>query len=287
MEVPPLFDTWGKWAMPRLSMNELTTFRWSFDEDVFQYQEAGYQAIGLWRRKVADFGEERALDLLAESGMAVSTVFYAGGFTGSDGRSLAESIDDAVDALRLAAAADAGSLILFTGGRNNHIQRQAERLLHSALDELLPMAEVFGVPLSLKPKHAACAAEWSFLTDLSETLAFVQQYESPWLKVVYDTYQFPCAVKSPELLAELIPYLGLVQVADGRVPRSVDQAQCLLGEGRIAIEPIVSALLDAGYDGDFDVKLCGPEIESASYYEILQRSQQTMSECLSTMARMG
>lgn len=273
--------------MPRLSMNELTTYRWSFDEDVFQYQEAGYQAIGLWRRKVADFGEERALDLLAESGMAVSTVYYAGGFTGNDGRSQAESIEDAVDALRLAAAAEAGSLLLFTGGRNNHIQRQAERLLHGAIDELLPMAEVFGVPLALKPKHPACAAEWSFLTDLSETLAFVQRYGSPWLKVVYDTYQFPCAVKSPELLAELIPFLGLVQVADGRVPRSVDQAQCMIGEGRVAIESIVTALLDAGYDGDFDVKLSGPEIETASYYEILQRSQRTMSECLSTMAQMG
>ena len=85
--------------MSRLSMNELTTFRWSFDEDVVQYQRAGYDAIGLWRRKLTDFGEERAVELLAESQLQVSSVFFAGGFTGSDGRSFAESIDDAAAAL--------------------------------------------------------------------------------------------------------------------------------------------------------------------------------------------
>ena len=49
--------------MAVLSMNELTTFRWSFDEDVENYAAAGYSAMGVWRQKVSDFGEERAADL--------------------------------------------------------------------------------------------------------------------------------------------------------------------------------------------------------------------------------
>ena len=43
--------------MPRLSMNEMTTLRWSFEEDVQQYRAAGISAIGVWRRKLSDFGE--------------------------------------------------------------------------------------------------------------------------------------------------------------------------------------------------------------------------------------
>lgn len=278
-------DNRGKHAMPRLSMNELTTYRWSFDEDIFEYERAGYKAIGLWRRKLADFGEERAIDLLAESELAVSTLFFAGGFTGSDGRTLYEGIEDAADALRLAAALNAGSLILFTGGRNNHTFRHADRLLQTALDELLPLAEDYGVDLALKPKHPACASDWSFLTSLPATLGVVQEYATPRLKIVYDTYHFPRAGQSKDFLAELVPHLALVHVADANVPRSSDEVQCPLGEGNMNVGGIVAALLEAGYDGDFEVRLRGPEIVCGRYHEIVERSQQMMSGYLSMMAQ--
>ena len=101
-------------------MNEMTTFRWSFEEDVKQYKAAGIPSIGIWRRKLADFGEERGIDLLADSGLAVSNVLWAGGFTGSEGQSYRESIEDAEDAIRLAAAMQAQCLIVYTGARNGH-----------------------------------------------------------------------------------------------------------------------------------------------------------------------
>ena len=41
----------GKWGgMAELSMNETTTFRWSFEEDVAHYAAAGIPAIGVWRQ---------------------------------------------------------------------------------------------------------------------------------------------------------------------------------------------------------------------------------------------
>ena len=39
--------------MVRMSMNEITTFSWTFDEDVRQYVEAGYEGIGVWRQKLS------------------------------------------------------------------------------------------------------------------------------------------------------------------------------------------------------------------------------------------
>jgi hypothetical protein len=35
----------------------------------------------------------------------------------------------------------AGCLVIYSGGRNNHIARHAGRLLRMALDELLPIAD--------------------------------------------------------------------------------------------------------------------------------------------------
>ena len=93
--------------MPRLSFSEMTTYRWTFEEDVLHYQAAGIAAIGVWRQKLSDYGEEKGIELLTESGLAVSNLQWAGGFTGSDGRSYKDCLEDAQEALHLAAAMQA------------------------------------------------------------------------------------------------------------------------------------------------------------------------------------
>ena len=45
--------------MAILSMNETTTFRWSFEEDVAEYAAAGIPAIGVWRQKLSDCGQAK------------------------------------------------------------------------------------------------------------------------------------------------------------------------------------------------------------------------------------
>jgi hypothetical protein len=37
----------------RLAVNEMTTFRWTFDEDVHHCVEQGVSALGVWRQKLA------------------------------------------------------------------------------------------------------------------------------------------------------------------------------------------------------------------------------------------
>src|SRR5215471_15287934 len=143
--------------MPRLSLNEMTTYRWSFDEDVKNYSAAGIPAIGVWRRKLSDFGEQRGIELLKDSGLAVSNLLWAGGFTGSEGHTHRESIEDGIEAVRLAAAMGAKCLIVYSGARAGHTHNHARRLLVSALKELSPLAAEQGVVLALEPMHPACA----------------------------------------------------------------------------------------------------------------------------------
>ena len=89
--------------MARVSMNEMTTYRWSFEEDVLHYAAAGIRGIGVWRHKLSDYGEEKGIELLAEHRLEATSLMWGGGFTGSDGRSHRESIDDAKEGLRTAA----------------------------------------------------------------------------------------------------------------------------------------------------------------------------------------
>jgi sugar phosphate isomerase/epimerase len=264
--------------MTLLSMNELTTFRWSLEEDVEHYQHAGYHSIGVWRQKLADGDEERGIDLLASSGLSVSSVLWAGGFTGSDGRTLDESVDDAVQAIRLAAALHAGCLVVYAGGRNNHTYRHAGRLLRTALDELLPLAETIDVPLAIEPMHPRCAADCTFLTDLNSVVSLIDEFQSNYLKLAYDTYHFPLGAAQRDTLARLTPYIGIVHLADRHVPPSIEQERCPLGQGRVPLAEIVATLLEAGYNGAFDVKLLGPEIGMNDYWMLLEQSQLAFAE---------
>jgi sugar phosphate isomerase/epimerase len=191
----------------------------------------------------------------------------------TDGRTPADSIDDAIDALRLAAKISAGCLVIYPGGRNNHTFKHAGRLFKMALEELLPLAEAAEVPLAIEPIHAACAADWTFLTDLRSVISLLDEFRSPFLKLAYDTYHWPLEASDRELLVEAVPHLGIVHLADRRLPPTSDQDRCPLGYGQLPLGEIIGTLLEAGYTGAFDVKLMGPEIETCDYWTLLEQSQ--------------
>jgi sugar phosphate isomerase/epimerase len=259
--------------MPRLSMNEMTTFRWSFEEDVERYREAGYPAIGVWRQKLADFGEERGIELLRDSGLAVSNLMWAGGFTGSDGHSHRESIDDALLAIRLAGAMRAKTLVVYSGSRAGHTVNHARRLLLTALKELAPVAQQNGVRLALEPMHTSCAGEWTFLTGLDDALALVDQVGSPVVQLVYDTYHLGWQPGAADRIAALVDRIAIVHLADGKLPSDSEQTRTRLAEGQIPLVEILQAFNQSGYDGDYDVELVGPDLERTDYAQLLTHSR--------------
>lgn len=259
-------------------MNEVTTFRWSFEEDIENYCRAGYRSIGVWRHKLSDLDEEQAVDMLVGSGLSVSSVACAGGFTGLGGVSFREGVDDAMSALRLAARVQAGCLVVHPGGRNNHTSRHAFRLLRNALDELLPTAEHYEVPLALEPMHVACAASWTFLTDFERVSELVSQYSTPYLKLALDTYHFPWNESDRNILPDIAQHIGVVYLADRREPPSIDHDRCPLGRGQLPLADILATLIEAGYAGPCDVRLMGTEIQPADYGRLLEQSRRAFAE---------
>jgi sugar phosphate isomerase/epimerase len=267
--------------MARVSMNELTTYRWSFEEDVHHYQTAGFDGIGIWRDKLTDFGEEKGAELLAESGLAVSTIVWAGGFTGSDGRSHSDAVEDGLDAVRLAALLKAECLLVHSGARGGHTNNHVRRLFRGALEKMLNVAEQVGVTLALEPMHRSCASDWTFLDGLDETLAVIRSFHSPRLKMTFDCYHLAHDEAILQRLEELAPHVAMVQLGDARhVPRG-EQSRCRLGEGMLDLGRVVATLLDAGYDGFFDVELVGEEIEAGDYHELLAHSRQAFDHFVS------
>ncbi|MEN6404900.1 MAG: sugar phosphate isomerase/epimerase [Thermoguttaceae bacterium] len=260
--------------MAVLSMNETTTFRWSFEEDVARYAEAGIPAIGVWRQKLSDYGAAKAAELLDGRGLKVSHLFWAGGFTGSDGRSFRESVEDAAEAIETAARLRCPTLVVCTGPRAGHTTNHARRLVQAALNELTPRAEALGVALALEPMHAGCAEQWTFLTSLDDTLDLLDSIGSPQVQIALDTYHLGHEPRLIERIASIVPRVAIVQLGDGRRPPDGEQNRCRLGQGAIPVAKIVEALQAAGYQGYYDVELLGEELEAIDYPELLRHAKE-------------
>lgn len=260
--------------MTRLSISETTTFRWSFEDDVREYAAAGMSAIGLWRHKLSDYGINRAKALLDNAGLTPSHLSWAGGFTGSDGRSYRESVDDAAEAIVVAGKLDCPSLLIYSGPRAGHTGNHARRLFCNALSELAPCAADAGVTLAIEPMHPGCAAEWTFLTTLDDTLSLLDSVNSPSVKMVLDTYHLGHESQLIERLAEIVPQIAVVQLGDGRKPPAGEQNRCRLGEGAAPLREIIAALETGGYCGYYDVELFGEDLEEPDYRSLLKHARE-------------
>ena len=254
-------------------MNELTTLRWSFEEDVQEYADAGFEGIGIWRQKLSDVGEEAAVELLKRRGIRCSNLLWAGGFTGSDGCSFRDSVCDGIEAIRTAAAVDAECLVVYSGSWGGHTRSHALRLVRNAIAELLPFAEEFGVPLAFEWMHPGCGGEWTFLETLDETLQVIDPFENPFLKLAVDTYHVGIANLDLKQLAGIANRIAIVHLGDGHCEPDGEQNRCLLGSGCVPNRQIIDCLLNAGYAGFFDVELIGESVEQIDYPTMVRESR--------------
>jgi sugar phosphate isomerase/epimerase len=253
--------------MTRVSVNHLTTFGWSLEEEVVAYQREGLRAVGLWRPKVSHFGEERAAELLRESGISVSSLSWAGGFTGTNRWSFEDSLADARAAIKEASLVGAECLTVVSGPRNGHIRRQARRLVTEAFEVLATEAAEAGIVLAVQPMRPDASGSWTFLHTLDETLELIE-HAGASAKIAFDAYHL---CHEPQLLAripELAPQVAVVQLSDSAGGPGAER--CMLGDGEIQLSAIVQAFDEAGYTGYYELAAWSQPLWQRDYYELLR-----------------
>ena len=265
-------NTW----MSRLAVSELSTYRWTFEEDVLRYKEHGFSAVGVWRPKLADCGESKGRELLLEQGLKVSSLNWIGGFTGNDGRSYKDAMHDALDAVDVAAQIGADCLVVLAGGRSGHTRNHAKRTLRKALVELSEAAQAVGIQLAVEPMHVGCAQEFTFLTSIPDTLDVIAGIGRSNCGVVFDCYHMAQDQNAMHWLPSIVPFIRLVQLGDAKSAPMGEQNRCLLGHGRIPLMDIVQTVEECGYQGFYEVELQGEEMEHFEYTEMLTKSFETV-----------
>jgi len=254
----------------RISVSQLSTLRWSFDEDVLRFANYGFGSLGIWRRKVEDFGEAEAIDLLYEHKMSVSSVHWAGGFTG-DGISLKEAIDDAISAIELSSRVQADCLILHPGSRNGHTNSHAKRLLETAINELMPVAADYGVQLALEPMLFKASERWTFFRQFDETIEFINRFPSRYLGLVLDLFAIGFDKSVMEKIHTLVDRISLVQVADRNA--AAPEIRLPLGYGDAPVAQWLAHLQQCGYSGRYELEIHGQAPSELEHFEILDQAQ--------------
>ena len=261
----------------RLSVLELSTLRWSFEDDVIRYHEHGYRAIGIWRPKLSDCGEAKGRELLGEMDMSVSSLHWAGGFTGHDGRTFRESLHDALDAVQLAADLQADCLTVLAGSRAGHTKSHARRIFATALRELAECAQALGVQLAVEPMHSGCAQDFTFLTNIPDTLDILSSIPHSNVGIVFDCYHMAQDPNVLDWLPSAVPFIRLVQCGDAKCAPLGMQNRCLLGDGCVPIPEIIQTIERYGYEGYYEVELLGEDVEEYDYEHLLDSSRKLLN----------
>lgn len=222
---------------------------------MIRYQAAGADAIGLWLPKLLEYGEERAVELLAVNDLPVSSLSWGGSFTGAFGCELADVLVETRQLIRLAGTLGAKSLVLVTGPKNRHLNKHANRLLVESLCELADDAASHGVVLALQPMLPQFAETWTFLHTLDQALKVLEQVDHRFVKLAFDVYHLGHEPNLTARLPDLLPWLDVVQVSDRRMGTVSEYERLLPGQGTLPVKDILSSLMDAGYRGYVDYQI--------------------------------
>ena len=242
--------------LSRLSVNQITTQRWSLREAVEGCARAGIPAIGLWREKVAEAGLKESAQLVRATGLRVSCYCRGGWFAAAMAAERQRRLDDNRRAIDEAAALDAELLVLVCGPAPGRDLVAGRALVAEGIAAIAPYAQQRGVRLGIEPLHPMYAAERSVVVTLAQALDIAAPFDPSVVGVLVDVYHLWW---DPELYAQIRRASQRIfgfHVSDWLVPTpDFLYGRGMMGDGVIEVRRIRSAVDETGYSGFIEVEI--------------------------------
>lgn len=249
----------------RLSLNQITTRRWTLRRALDGCVSAGIPAIGVTREHLAAHvhahGLKDAVAAVKDSGLRVSSLRVAASLTAHDAAPALADVRAAVDEAK---AIGAACLVLGVGGLEGRDLVGARARARSALASLAPYAASKKVRIALEPEHPVAVADRGVLSTLDQALDWATPFDAAAVGVVIDT---ATVFWDPRVLAAIgragaEGRIALVQIADVLSPLPPDPllARALPGDGVVDFAPLLGAVEDAGYAGDIEVEVLNEKV---------------------------
>ena len=137
-------------------------------------------------------------------------------------------------------------------------------------------AHELGVRLAVEPTNPL-RTDVSFVHTVRDAVDLARM---AGMGVVVDFYSSWYERGLEEVVRENIDVVSLVQIDDYKLGTFDIPNRCAIGDGDIPVERLMGMLLDAGYEGAFDLEILGPQIEAEGYRSPIARSLERASEML-------
>lgn len=266
---------------PRLSISALSSYRWSFAEDLALWRELGTGWAGLIGAKLG--GDiEGGLARLADAGIRASTMI-AGGFDLANPQSwdaTRAGLHQMIDAM---AAYGGHSLYITPGRTTGAVWRDVLETFTEASAPSAAYARARNMRLAFEPSQRT---DVSFVNTVRDAIDVA---ERTGLGIVVDFGNCWMERDFREVLLAAGPHIALVQVGDvpignvlgpglpppgGRVP---------FGEGNLPLERMLGDVQDAGYTGPIELEMPGPQGEAEGYAPFIRRGAEKASTLFAKM----
>lgn len=259
---------------PRLSVSALSSFRWSFDEDLALWRELGTRWAGVMANKLGD-DIDGGFSRLDEAGIRAATAIGAG-FNLREPKSW-EASRTVLHSLIDTVAAHGGWSVYVTSGRTTGaIWREVLDIFAEAVAPTVAYAREKGVGFAIEPTQRA---DVSFVTSLRDGLHVA---ERTGIGLVVDLSLCWMERDIRELMLSAAPHIALVQISDTEIghsagPGALTMGRVPFGEGDMPIERLMRDVKDTGYAGPLDLELPGPLGESEGYAPVVRRAVEKAS----------
>jgi sugar phosphate isomerase/epimerase len=261
-------------------VSSLSSWGQPLADDIAMWQALGIDLVALLLQKVEPVGAESARTLVCDAGLRVSTMFGppAPARLDADPESGARPADDAAIKFMLEFAASVGarSAYVCTGSAGSLSWEEAADAFCEAIAPSVVVARDVGIPLAIEPTNTF-RGDVSFVFSLRDAVHLAR---AAGIGVVVDLHACWHERGFAELVRDNVDLFVLVQVSDFVLGTYDTPNRAVPGDGDVPLERLLGVLLDAGYDGVFDLELIGPRIEDEGYASAVRRGVDRTSEIL-------
>jgi len=233
---------------PRVCVSGISTWNQSLADDLRLYEELGVHTIGVAMRKIEGPTD---IELLVASGLEFANVIGVG-HTGLP------------RAFELANRLGAPAIVFTTGPAGPWNWDDAADGFASALASSLPP------PVMLCLEHTnSLRHDVSFVHTLRDAIDLARRLD---INVCMEINACWAERDLERTIVDGIDRIGIVQVSDFSIGTLSTPNRLVPGDGDIPLRRIIDQVLDAGYEGVFDLELVGPRIEEEGYRSAIARS---------------
>ena len=259
----------------RLAVSEMCTYRSAFSDELLLWDDLDVRHVGLLLNKVEEYGQEDAVSALKGRSIAVTTVITRN-FDLSSADTWEATRDDINRATDL--ASEMGGVPYFTPGRRDG--RSFDELTGTLAEAVAPCvsyARANGVQLAIEP---SLRTDQSFVHTLRDAIDVA---DATGLGLVADLGN--CWMERDVLksVRRAGPRIAAVQFADAQfgTPESPSPGgRVVPGDGDLDVEGFITAVVEGGYEGAFELEMVGPAIEAEGSEAATRRAVEVATKML-------